>query len=128
MSIRVSFAVILLTVFVLSLACSSDKTTSPTNPRTIVVTVRNLESVSSVHVYFDLEEPTEENLIPPKGNIIAQVEARQMGQSKTVHVAKGDKPGAPAFYSTTVRVTQTSWDSREAELRWTGVEIVPVGW
>ena len=128
MSIRVLFVLVLLTVFVLLIACSSDKTTSPKNPRSIVVTIKNLESVKSMHIYFDLDEPTDENLVPPKDSIITQVEARQIGQSKTVHVAEGDKRGAPAFYSTTVRVTQNSWESREEELQWTGVEIVPVGW
>lgn len=109
-------------------ACGSDSTTGTSNPRTIVVTIKNLETAASVHVYFDMGEPSEANLIPPQDSIIAQVFARQMGQSVTVNVAEGDKPGAPAFYSRSVGVTQTSWDSREAELQWTGVEIIPVGW
>jgi hypothetical protein len=92
------------------------------------VTIKNLEATSSVHVYFGFEEPGEENLVPPQDSIIAQVLVRQLGQSVTVNVAEGDKPGGDAFYSTTVRVTQTSWDSREAELRRTGAEIIPVGW
>ncbi len=122
------FGCSLLAVCLLFFACGSDNTTGTSNPRTITVTIKNLETARSVHVYFDLEEATEENLVPPKDSIIAQVLARQLGQSVTVHVAEGDKPGGIAFYSTTVRVTQTSWDSREAELQWNGAEIIPVGW
>jgi hypothetical protein len=117
-----------LAVFLLFFACGSDDTTSTPNPRTITVTINNLDTISAVHVYFDLEEPGEENLVPPKDSIIAQILARRMGHSVTVHVAEGDKPGSPAFYSRSVRVTQTSWDSGEAELRWTGTEIIPLGW
>lgn len=81
-----------------------------------------------MHVYFGLEEPGEANLVSPQDSIIAQVFARQMGHSVAVHVAKANKPGSIAFYSTNVRVTQTSWDSREAELQWTGAAIIPLGW
>ena len=122
--IRCSFIAVCLLFF----ACGSDNTTSTSNPRTIVVTIRNLETTSAVHVYFDAEEPSEANLIPPQGSIIAQVLARQIGQSVAVNVAEGDKPVSEAFYTRSVRVTQTSWDSREAELQWTGAEIIPVGW
>lgn len=118
----------LLTVCLLFFACSSDNTTGTSSQRTITVTIKNLEAASSVHVYFDLEEPSEQNLVPPQGSIIAQIPVRQIGQSVTVNVAEGDKPGGEAFYTRNVRVTQTSWDSREAELQWTGTEIIPVGW
>jgi hypothetical protein len=117
-----------LAVCLLFFACGGDDTTSISNPRTLSVTIRNLDSIGAVHIYFDLEEPSEENLVQPKESIKAQVLAERIGQSVTVHVSKGDKPGAPAFYSTNVRVTQTSWDSGEAELRWTGTEIISIGW
>ncbi len=113
---RSIFGCSLLAVCLLFFACGSDSTTTTPNPRTITVTIKNLETESSVHVYFDLEEPGEANLVPPQDSIIAQVLARQLGQSVAVHVAEGDKRGGFALYSTSVRVTQTSWDSREAEL------------
>ena len=106
----------LLTVCILLFACGSDRTTSTPNPRTIAVTIKNLEARNSVHVYVDLEEPSEEKLVLPQDSIIAQILTRHIGWSVTVYVSKGDKSEAPAFYSTNVRVTQTSWDSREAEL------------
>ena len=109
-------------------ACGSDSTNGTSNPRTITVMIWNLEARGAVHVYFDLEEPTDENLVQAQESIIALILARQIGQSVTVHVAEGDKPKAPAFYSRSIRVTQTSWDSREAELHWTGAEIIPLGW
>jgi len=122
------FGCSLLAVCLLFFACGSDSTTTTPNPRTITVTIKNLTPASSVHVYFDLEEPNEANLVSPQDSIIAQVFARQMGHSVTVHVADGDKQGGFAFYSTNVRVTQTSWDSKEAELQWTGKTIIPLGW
>jgi hypothetical protein len=125
---KFTFRYFLLAVCVLFFACGSDSTTSSPNPRTITVTIKNLDTIGSVHVYFDLEEPTEENIVPPRDSIIAQVLARQLGHSVAVHVADGDKQGGFAFYSTNVRVTQTSWDSKEAELQWTGAEIIPVDW
>ena len=118
----------LLAVCLLCFACGSDSTTSTSNPRTISLTIRDLGTTSSVHVYFDMEKPSEANLIPSQDHIIPQGLVRQIGQSVAVHVAEGDKPGSGAFYSRNVRVTQTSWDSREAELQWTGTEIIPVGW
>ena len=125
---RLIFKCALFAVCLVFFACGSDSTTGTSNPRTIVVTIKNFETADSVHVYFDMEEPSEANLIPPRDSIIAQVLVGQLGQSVTVNVAEGDRPGEPAFYSRSVRVTQTSWDSREAELQWTGVEIIPVGW
>ncbi len=122
------FGCSLLAVCLLFFACGSDSTTTTPNPRTITVTIKNLETTGSVHVYFDLEEPAEANLVPPQDSIIAQVLANQIGHSVAVHVADGDKQGGFAFYSTNVRVTQTSWDSREAELQWTGKTIIPLGW
>lgn len=122
------FGCSLLAVCFMFCACGSNSTTSTPNPRTITVTIYNLDATSSVHVYFDLEEPGEENLVSPQDSIIAQVFVRQIGQSVAVHVAAGDKPGGQAFYSTNIRVSQTSWDSREAELRWSGAEIIPMGW
>jgi len=122
------FGCALLAVCFLLFACGSDSTTTTPNPRTITVTIKNLEATGSVHVYFELEEPTEENLVPPQDSIIAQVLARQIGHSVAVYVAEADKPGGFALYSTNVRVTQTSWDSKEAELQWTGKTIIPLGW
>lgn len=122
------FGCFLLAVCLLFFACGSDITATTPNPRTITVTIKNLTLASSVHIYFDLEEPGEANLVSPQDSIIAQVFAKQMGHSVAVHVAKANKPGSIAFYSTDVRVTQTSWDSREAELQWTGAAIIPLGW
>ena len=122
------FGCSLLAVCLLFFACGGDSSTTTPNPRTITVTIRNLDNIGSVHVYFDVEEPGEANLVSPRDSIIAQVLARQMGHSVAVHVAKGDKPGGVAFYSTNIRVTQTSWDSREAELQWNGITIIPLGW
>jgi hypothetical protein len=127
-SFRFTFGCLLLVFCLLFFACGSDSTTGTTNPRTITVTIRNLESSSSVHIYFDLEEPSEANLVPPRDFIIAQVFASQIGHSTIVNLAEGDKPGVGAFYTRNVRVTQTSWDSWEAELQWTGAVIIPVGW
>jgi hypothetical protein len=118
----------LLAVCLLLFACGSDSTAPTPNPRTITVTIKNCEGRGSVHVYFDLEEPTEENLVPPQDSIITQIFARQMGHTVAVHVAEADKPGGFVLYSTNVRVTQTSWDSKEAELHWTGKTIIPLGW
>lgn len=122
------FGCSLLAVCLLFFACGSDSPTTTPNPRTITVTIKNLEATGSVHVYFDLEEPAEENLVPPQDSIITQVFARQMGHFVAVHVAEADKPGSFVLYSTNVRVTQTSWDSKEAELHWTGKTIIPLGW
>jgi hypothetical protein len=118
----------LLAVCLLLCACSSDTTTSVTNPRSITVSIKNLENNRSVHVYFNQGEPSEENLVSPRGEIITQISVQNIGQSVTVHVAEGDKAVSIPFYSRDVRVTQTSWDSRQAELHWTGSSITPVGW
>jgi len=122
------FGCALLAVCFLLFACGSDSTTTTPNPRTITVTIKNLETASSVYIYFDLEEPAEGNLVPPQDSIIAQVFVNQIGHSVAVHVADGDKPGGFDLYSTSVRVTQTSWDSKQAELQWTGKTIIPLGW
>jgi len=122
---RSIFGCILVAIFLVG--CGSDKPTSTPNPRTITVTIRNLDAVNAVHIYIGEGEPSEENLVLPKESIISMVFALQIGYIVTVYVAQ-NKPGSLPFFSLNVRVTQTSWDSREAELHWTGGEIVPVGW
>jgi hypothetical protein len=122
---RSIFVCILVAIFLVS--CSSDNTTSAPNPRTITVTIRNLDVVNAVHIYIGQGEPSDQNLVLPKESIISMVFVPRIGHSVTVYVAQ-DKPGSLPFFSLNVRVTQTSWDSREAELHWTGGEIVPVGW
>jgi hypothetical protein len=91
------------------------------------VNIRNLDEINAVHIYIDGGEPNDENLVLPKETIIAMVFAPRIGHSVTVYVAQ-NKIGSIPFYSASVRVTPTSWDSREAELHWTGNEIIPVGW
>lgn len=108
-------------------ACGSDSTTGAPNPRTITVTIKNLDSLRAVHIYIGEGEPSDENLVPPKESIITMVFVPRMGYNFTVYVAQ-DKPGSLPSYSRGVRVTQTSWESRAAELHWTGGAIIPVGW
>jgi hypothetical protein len=124
---RSFFACILAAVLFLFVACGSDSTTGTPNPRTITVTIRNLGALNAVHIYIGGGEPSDENLVLPKESIISMVFAPRMGHTVTVYVAQ-DKPGSIPFYSFSVRITQVSWDSREAELQWTGLEIIPVGW
>ncbi len=116
-----------LTVCFLFFACGSDHTTGAPDPRTITVTIKNLDARYAVHIYIGDGEPSDENLVLPKESNIAMVFAPQIGHTVTVYVAQ-DKPGSLPFYSLGIRITQTAWDSREAELHWTGAQIVPVGW
>jgi hypothetical protein len=124
---RSLFACIFVAIFFLCAGCGSDSTTGTPNPRTITVTIRNFSAHNAVHIYVGEGEPNDENLVLPKESIISMVFAPRMGHTVTVYVAL-DKPGSIPFYSSSVRITKASWDSREAELRWTGSEIIPVGW
>lgn len=124
---RFVFGCSLVASLLLFFACNSDSTTSSPNPRTITVTIKNLDVVRAVHIYIGEGDPSEENLVLPNESIISMVLAPQIGHVITVYVAK-NRPGSIPFYSLNVRVSQTAWDSREAELHWTGGEIVPVGW
>ncbi|MGD9345705.1 MAG: hypothetical protein PVH84_07570 [Candidatus Aminicenantes bacterium] len=108
-------------------ACGSDSTTGTPNPRTITVTIKNLQADTAVHIFIGGGEPSDENLVLPKESIIAMVFAPRLGHTVTVYVAQ-DKPGSLPSYSRDVRVTQTAWESRTAELHWTGRAIIPVGW
>jgi len=81
----------------------------------------------AVHIYIGDGEPNDENLVLPKESLITMVHALRLGYTVTVHVAQ-DKPGSLPFYSRDVRVAETAWETRVAELRWTGKEIIPVGW
>lgn len=124
---RSIFAYILVALLFLCSGCGGDSTTGTPNPRTITVTIRNLSLSEAVHIYFDGGDPNDENLVLPSESIISMVYAPQIGHTVTVYVAQ-DKPGSIPFYSLSVRITQTSWDSRQAELQWTGAQIIPSGW
>jgi hypothetical protein len=117
----------LLAVCLLFFACSSESTTNAPNPRTITVTITNLDAINAVHIYFSGGDPSEENLVHPEESIITMVLANRLGHMVTVYVTQ-DKPGSLPFYSLSIRISQTSWDSGKAELHWTGSQIVPVGW
>jgi len=126
-NIRSIFMCILVALLFLLSGCGSDSTTAAPNPRTITVTIRNLNLSEAVHIYFDGGDPSDENLVGPSESIISMVYAPRIGHMVTVYAAQ-DKPGSIPFYSLSVRITQTSWDSRQAELHWTGAQIIPLGW
>lgn len=107
--------------------CGTNSSTSAPEPRTIAVTIRNLDAINAVHIYIGEGEPSDANLVRPNESILSMVLALRIGYIVSVYVAQ-DKPGSLPFYSSSVRITQLSWDSMEAEIHWTGSEIVPLGW
>ena len=126
-SYRFVFACSLMAGCLLFFACAGDSTTSAPNPRTITVTIKNLDQFNAVHIYIGEGDPSDENLVNPKESIVTMVFVPRIGYNVTVYVAQ-DKPGSLPSYSRDIRVTQTAWESRVAELHWTGASIIPVGW
>lgn len=109
-------------------ACVSDITTGTTNPKTITVKISNLEATGAVHVYFEKEQPSSSNLVNPQSNIKSTILAHRIGHIFSVYVDDAKNPGGVALLTTNVEVTAMSFNSRTAELHWTGDDLLRIEW
>lgn len=109
-------------------ACSGERTTANPESRNITVTIRNLEDVRAVHVFFETEQPSSSNLINPQSSITKTILAHRIGHKFSVYVDDAANPGGTALLTTNVEVTEQSWNSRTAELHWTGTDLLRIGW
>ncbi|GEM_PF-2916319 len=124
---RTFLSVVLVCVLMFAVGCSS--TEEADGPRTITVTTRNLDTQNAIHVHFESDWPTEENYIPPGGTITLSVTAQRVGHHSSVYVKDGEDPqGVAPLQTTSVVVTEQSWESRTAEMNWDGNELIFIGW
>lgn len=125
--IRVLLSVGLVCVLMFAIGCKSSE--SEEGPRTIVVTTRNLDTQNAIHVHFESDWPTEENYIAPGGTITLNLTAQRVGHHSSVYVKDGvDPQGVAPLQTTSVTVTETSWNSRVAEMNWDGNALTFIGW
>ena len=108
-------------------ACSSSDTQAEES-RTITVTLRNLEDDRDVHIYFETDQPGNQNFVARDSSIVTSILARRVGHVFNVYVDDAANVGGQALLTTNVTVTQTSWDARAAELHWTGTDLLTIGW
>ncbi len=109
-------------------SCSSESGADTPESRNIVVTIRNLEDQRAVHVYFETEQPSAENLVNPQSSIEKTILAHRVGHIFSVYVDDAADPGGTALLTTNVEVTSASFNSGTAELHWTGSELLRIGW
>jgi len=125
---RFIFPLCVLLLIISFSCCSSENTSANSESRNITVTLRNLEEVRAVYIYFETEQPSSSNLVNPQSSITATILAHRIGHKFSVYVDDAANPGETALLTTNVEVTEQSWNSRTAELQWTGTELLRIGW
>jgi hypothetical protein len=125
---RFIFPLCVLLLIISFSACSSENTSATPDSRNITVTLRNLEDTRAVHIYFETEQPSSSNLVNPQSSITSTILAHRIGHKFSVYVDDAADPGGTALMTTNVEVTEQSWNSRTAELHWTGTELLRIGW
>lgn len=109
-------------------SCESSSGAETPDSRNITVTLRNLEDSRAVHIYFETESPSSENLINPGSSIQKIVLAHRIGHKFTVYVIDAADPEGTPLLTTNVEVTATSFNSGTAEIHWTGSDLLRIGW
>jgi hypothetical protein len=108
-------------------SCSSESGAETPQSRNIVVTIRNSDQIA-VHVYFETEQPSSNNLVNSGSSIQSTILAHRVGHIFSVYVDDAADPGGTALLTTNVEVTSTSFNAGTAELEWTGTELLRFGW
>jgi len=125
--IRTFLSVGLVCMLMFAIGCKS--TEEAEGPRTISVTTRNLDNQHAIHVHFESDWPTDDNYIVPGGTITLSVTAQRVGHHSSVYVKDGvDPQGIAPLQTTSVVVTEQSWESRTAEMNWDGAALTFIGW
>jgi len=109
-------------------SCSSSSGAETPESRNITVTLRNLEDSRAVHIHFETDSPSSENLVNPGSSIQKIVLAHRIGHRFTVYVHDAADPEGTALLTTNVEVTSVSFNSGTAELHWTGDDLLRIGW
>jgi hypothetical protein len=125
---RFTLPLCLLLLIITFISCSSESGADTPESRNIVVTIRNLEDNRAVHIYFETEQPSSGNLVNPQSSIEKTILAHRIGHIFSVYVDDAANPGGTALLTTNVEVTSTSYNSRTAELQWTGNDLLRIGW
>jgi len=107
-------------------ACKSDSDDS--GPRNITVTIRNMEAVRTIHVYFETDKPNDNNRIAPGASIETAIRAQEVGWGLAVYVKDAADPAGHHLEYSSITVGQASWDSGRAELQWDGIALVMLNW
>jgi len=107
-------------------ACKSDSDEG--GPRTITVTIRNMEAVRTIHVFFETDSPREQNRIAPGASIETVIQAQAVGWGLAVYVK--DAADLEGYYLTTDQITvgETSWANGVAEIQWDGTDLNMINW
>jgi len=109
-------------------SCSSSSGADTPTSKNIAVTLRNLEDARGVHIYFETEQPNDNNLVNPESSIVKEIVAHRIGHIFSVYVDDAADPGGTALLTTNVEVSSASYNSGTAELHWTGSELLRIGW
>lgn len=109
------------------ISCSESGSSTPTS-RNIVVTLRNLEDQRAVHIYFETDQPSDDNLVNPQSSIQTTIIAHRVGHRVSVYVKDAANLEALPLMTTNVVITETSYNSGTAEASWTGTELLFIGW
>lgn len=127
--LRLAPPVFFLVLILLFSSCGSDTTNTETETaRDITVTLRNNDT-KAVHMLFEGYKVGNENHVNPGSSIQATVTAQRIGHKFSFYVYDAADPdGVPLWTTTSIEVTETSWNSRAAELHWEGDNLLFVGW
>ena len=117
-------------LLILFFSCGSEeRTTSTETSRDIVVTLRNLEEERDVHMFFEGYKVGPENLVNSQSSIQTTITAHRVGHKFSFYVVDAADPeGVPLWTTTSIEVTEQSYNSQAAELHWTGDTLLFVGW
>ena len=109
-------------------ACASDSENLTPTARDLVVTLRNLDD-AAVHMFFEGNNVSPENLVNPQSSIQVTVTMQRVGHLYSFYVYDAADPeGVPIWTEVSIVVSEQSYNSQTAELHWTGDELLKVGW
>lgn len=107
-------------------ACKSDSDEG--GPRNITVTIRNMEAVRTVHIYFESDYAREQNKLVPGASMETVIQAQAVGWGLAVYVKDAADPGETHLEYTQVTVGEASWASGTAEIQWDGNQLNMINW
>lgn len=118
-ALRITAFMGIILLLILSLACPKNKEES----RTITVIMKNL-GTEAVHIFLEGQMINENNLIPAGESGTTSFLAKSLGHKVSFYVARDEV----VIYTTNCAVSQSSWDSRQAEVDWTGKALLCASW
>jgi len=109
----------LILFLIICIACPKKEEES----RTITVILKN-SGTEAVHIFLEGQTINENNLVPPGKTKTTSFLAKSIGHKVSFYVSKDDV----VIFTTNCAVSQSSWESRQAEVEWTGEALLCASW